>query len=83
MSGWIYVQEVKSGKTVIRVIRADQVQQVLVEAKQIGGKAMRRWSLVLASGAPYALPDDATVLIHQTDPQFLALLENIAKVLQV
>jgi len=83
MSGWIYVQEDKQGKSLVRAIRVADVQQLLVEAKQIGGKDTRRWSVTLASGVVYALPDDATVLTRETDPEFLLLLENIAKVLQV
>jgi hypothetical protein len=83
MSGWIYVQEDKQGKTLVRAIKADQVQQVVVEVKQISGKDTRRWSLVFNDGGLYELPDDATVLTRETDPEFLLLLENIAKVLQV
>lgn len=83
MTGWIYVQELKNNKALVRTMRADQIQQVAVEVKQISGKDTRRWSLIFKNGTLYELPDDATVLVRQTDKAFLELLDDIAKALKV
>lgn len=79
----IYILETKNGKAELRGIDHTQVQQVLMNTKDLAGEKKRRWTLTMKNGSIYDLPDDAVYLPTRSSPEFNALLEEMAKILKV